>query len=206
MDYRNADGSIGEMCGNGIRVLGRYLPRRRRVRDRPVRGRDPGRGQGRCTSRGRRSPSTWARRGCWARPRRSTGTRRRRPARRHGQPARGRLVEDLGRRRRAAEPPDVRRGASPTASTSSSSYAAASTTSRCGCTSAARARPARAAPAPARVVAARRRARGDAAASTCPAGPRVTLDEDDRVLMTGPAVLVAGATHRAREATQPTRH
>jgi diaminopimelate epimerase len=25
MDYRNADGSIGEMCGNGIRVLTRYL-------------------------------------------------------------------------------------------------------------------------------------------------------------------------------------
>jgi diaminopimelate epimerase len=25
MDYRNADGSIGEMCGNGIRVFARYL-------------------------------------------------------------------------------------------------------------------------------------------------------------------------------------
>jgi len=25
MDYRNADGSISEMCGNGIRVFGRYL-------------------------------------------------------------------------------------------------------------------------------------------------------------------------------------
>lgn len=25
MDYRNADGSVSEMCGNGIRVLGRYL-------------------------------------------------------------------------------------------------------------------------------------------------------------------------------------
>jgi diaminopimelate epimerase len=25
MDYRNADGSIAEMCGNGIRVFGRYL-------------------------------------------------------------------------------------------------------------------------------------------------------------------------------------
>jgi diaminopimelate epimerase len=25
MDYRNADGSIAEMCGNGIRVVGRYL-------------------------------------------------------------------------------------------------------------------------------------------------------------------------------------
>ncbi len=25
MDYRNADGSLSEMCGNGIRVLGRFL-------------------------------------------------------------------------------------------------------------------------------------------------------------------------------------
>lgn len=25
MDYRNADGSIGEMCGNGVRVFARYL-------------------------------------------------------------------------------------------------------------------------------------------------------------------------------------
>ncbi len=25
MDYRNADGSLAEMCGNGIRVMGRYL-------------------------------------------------------------------------------------------------------------------------------------------------------------------------------------
>jgi diaminopimelate epimerase len=25
MDYRNSDGSVSEMCGNGIRVFGRYL-------------------------------------------------------------------------------------------------------------------------------------------------------------------------------------
>ena len=25
MDYRNADGSVAEMCGNGIRVFARYL-------------------------------------------------------------------------------------------------------------------------------------------------------------------------------------
>src|SRR5262249_5701045 len=25
MDYRNADGSVAEMCGNGVRVFGRYL-------------------------------------------------------------------------------------------------------------------------------------------------------------------------------------
>ena len=28
MDYRNADGSIAEMCGNGIRVMARYLQER----------------------------------------------------------------------------------------------------------------------------------------------------------------------------------
>jgi diaminopimelate epimerase len=31
MDYRNADGSISEMCGNGIRVFGRYLADHERV-------------------------------------------------------------------------------------------------------------------------------------------------------------------------------
>ncbi|MEY3331674.1 MAG: diaminopimelate epimerase, partial [Actinomycetota bacterium] len=25
MDYRNSDGSLAEMCGNGIRVMARYL-------------------------------------------------------------------------------------------------------------------------------------------------------------------------------------
>ena len=25
MDYRNSDGSLSEMCGNGVRVLGRFL-------------------------------------------------------------------------------------------------------------------------------------------------------------------------------------
>ncbi len=28
MDYRNADGSVSEMCGNGVRVFGRYLATR----------------------------------------------------------------------------------------------------------------------------------------------------------------------------------
>ncbi len=36
MDYRNADGSVSEMCGNGIRVLGRFL-----VTHADVDGRDP---------------------------------------------------------------------------------------------------------------------------------------------------------------------
>ena len=42
MDYRNSDGSLSEMCGNGIRVLGRHLADeglvdpRRRCRSAPV--------------------------------------------------------------------------------------------------------------------------------------------------------------------------
>jgi len=31
MDYRNADGSLAEMCGNGIRVMARYLVERGHV-------------------------------------------------------------------------------------------------------------------------------------------------------------------------------
>ncbi len=31
MDYRNADGSVAEMCGNGVRVFAHYLVRRGRV-------------------------------------------------------------------------------------------------------------------------------------------------------------------------------
>ena len=31
MDYRNADGGVSEMCGNGVRVLGRYLAEERLV-------------------------------------------------------------------------------------------------------------------------------------------------------------------------------
>jgi diaminopimelate epimerase len=37
MDYRNADGSLSEMCGNGVRVLARYLADREGVAtDRPL--------------------------------------------------------------------------------------------------------------------------------------------------------------------------
>ena len=31
MDYRNADGSIASMCGNGVRVFARYLQRERLI-------------------------------------------------------------------------------------------------------------------------------------------------------------------------------
>jgi len=37
MDYRNADGSIAEMCGNGIRVFVRYLEEAGLTGDKPVR-------------------------------------------------------------------------------------------------------------------------------------------------------------------------
>ncbi len=33
MDYRNADGSLAEMCGNGVRVVGKYLSDRGHVSD-----------------------------------------------------------------------------------------------------------------------------------------------------------------------------
>src|SRR5699024_6826722 len=33
MDYRNADGSIAEMCGNGVRVLAAHLQRAGHVRE-----------------------------------------------------------------------------------------------------------------------------------------------------------------------------
>jgi diaminopimelate epimerase len=33
MDYRNADGSLAEMCGNGVRVVGKYLAEREYVGD-----------------------------------------------------------------------------------------------------------------------------------------------------------------------------
>jgi diaminopimelate epimerase len=37
MDYRNADGSVGEMCGNGVRVFTRYLIETGLVGDKPIR-------------------------------------------------------------------------------------------------------------------------------------------------------------------------
>jgi diaminopimelate epimerase len=37
MDYRNADGSIAEMCGNGVRVFVRYLADAGLIDDKPVR-------------------------------------------------------------------------------------------------------------------------------------------------------------------------
>jgi diaminopimelate epimerase len=47
MDYRNADGSVAEMCGNGVRVHARYLVQAGLARPRRPAPRDPRRGQGR---------------------------------------------------------------------------------------------------------------------------------------------------------------
>ena len=44
MDYRNADGSLSEMCGNGIRVFARYLLDHEGA-SLPARGRHPRRHQ-----------------------------------------------------------------------------------------------------------------------------------------------------------------
>ncbi|EUA34461.1 diaminopimelate epimerase family protein [Mycobacterium xenopi 4042] len=74
MDYRNADGSIAQMCGNGARVFAHYL----RVsglerRDEFVVGSLAGLARSRCTTSARAtptSPSTWARPtgSAWGRP------------------------------------------------------------------------------------------------------------------------------------------
>ena len=153
MDYRNSDGSLSEMCGNGIRVLGHFLVTHADVDPRnplPIATRA---GIKTLTFDARqRSPSTWARPRCSARPPCAWGSASSR--RTHvsmGNPHAVAFVDDLaeaGRAARGAGP--RRRRPTPTASTSSSSYAAASTTSPCGCTSAARGRPGPAAPAPAR--------------------------------------------------------
>ena len=45
MDYRNADGSVAEMCGNGVRVFALYLARPRHGDHRRVRRRHPRRGE-----------------------------------------------------------------------------------------------------------------------------------------------------------------
>ena len=64
MDYRNADGSIAEMCGNGVRVFARYLLDHG-LASGPAFGWPPGPGSSRCTSsRTAGSPWTWARSPC----------------------------------------------------------------------------------------------------------------------------------------------
>ena len=48
MDYRNADGSVSEMCGNGIRVFGRYLAEHEGLVAAPAAGRSPPATASRC--------------------------------------------------------------------------------------------------------------------------------------------------------------
>ena len=69
MDYRNADGSVSEMCGNGIRVFARYLHEREgeafpmRILH-PRRGEGPRPGRRRVHRRHGHAPRCWARRRC----------------------------------------------------------------------------------------------------------------------------------------------
>ncbi len=129
MDYRNADGSTSEMCGNGIRVFGRYLVdhegadpsrplpigTRAGVQDADLRRRRRGH---------RRHGQAAGARGDQGR--RSAAVRLAGDARVDGQPARGRLRRVPRRRRPAARGARTRRDGLPrTASTSSSSYAGA---------------------------------------------------------------------------------
>ena len=201
MDYRNADGSVSEMCGNGVRLFARYLVEHEGV--------DP---SGRCRSGPGPGPRcvTFDGDGCQRRhgrgrgARRDQGRRRRaivaRAARVDGQPARGR-VRRLARRRRVAARParSTTRRSTPTGSTSSSSCAAATGTSRCGCTSAARARPARAARGRARrwsrprspTAGPGRRSCGDVRVDVPGGRLAVTWTAQRRVVLTGPAVIVA---------------
>ncbi len=53
MDYRNADGSVAEMCGNGVRVYARYLAERGWLDGARARARHPRRGPRRAPRRRR---------------------------------------------------------------------------------------------------------------------------------------------------------
>ena len=69
MDYRNADGSLAEMCGNGVRVFARYLVDAGFVAPGVHPIAHPRRGpRGRRRAATARSPSTWARPGRSAPP------------------------------------------------------------------------------------------------------------------------------------------
>ena len=147
MDYRNADGSLAEMCGNGIRVFLHVLRHRGAAGPGGVRGRRAGR-HPRRPAAGRRDARTAATGSTWA-PRGRSARARRRVAGRafpglggvDGQPAPG-----LPHRRRRRHPgpdraPGCRPGAVPRrASTSSWSTCSAerrgARTSGCGSTSA----------------------------------------------------------------------
>ena len=152
MDYRNSDGSLSEMCGNGIRVLGHYLATHADVDPRdplPIATRA---GIKTLTFDGDQITVDMGRPEVLGETTVRVGDRDLRAT--HvsmGNPARGRL-RGRPRRGRAAHRgrPVTTTPSTPTGSTWSSSRAAASTTSRCGSTSADRGRRGRAAREPAR--------------------------------------------------------
>ena len=154
MDYRNADGSVAEMCGNGIRVFARYLVDARAGARRRARGSPPAPASSTCTSQdGEVTVDMGARRGPAARPRSRSESAPGRPSTSHGQPARGGLRRRSGRGRRAVERARVRPGAVPRRRERRIRRTPWPRPRRaCVCTSVARVRPGRAARAPARLA------------------------------------------------------
>ena len=155
MDYRNADGSVSEMCGNGVRVFALHLIEEGLVdagTPVPVGSRD-GVKVVTVAEDGRLSVDMGSPRLLGST---TVSVGERSWEARHvdmGNPHAVAFVDSLDPRARSGRwstPPRTTPRSTRTASTSSSWCAAAPVTSRCGCTSGAPARPAPAAPAPAR--------------------------------------------------------
>ncbi len=211
MDYRNSDGGVAEMCGNGVRVFARYLQRAglAGAGDLAVATRAGVRRVHLAKSASDGTPGdVTVDMGRAVLPAAEVtvtvgGALLARPQRQHGQPARGRLRRRPGARRTTCWRPLWSPRPTPirTASTSSSWSTADRATSPCGCTSAAPARPAPAAPAPARSWWPPPAGTAlDPAVGGVPVtytvdlpGGRLVITElpDGTVEMTGPAVIVA---------------
>lgn len=153
MDYRNGDGSIAEMCGNGVRVFARYLQHAGHTTEGDLAVATRG---GVRTVHIAKDGDVTVGMGSARLPEGdvtvSVGDRTW-PARNvnMGNPHAVAFVEDLADAGDlCTPPPSARRRPTPKGSTSSSWSTAAPVTSRCACTSAVPARPAPVAPAPAR--------------------------------------------------------
>ena len=200
MDYRNSDGSLSEMCGNGIRVLGHFLVTHADVDPRdplPIATRDGIKTltfDARDAGDHRRHGHA---RGVRRDHRAGGGARAEGDPGQHGQPARGRVRRRPRRGRdRCSRRPGTTSRCSPTGSTSSSSYAAATQhlamrvhergsgeTRSCGTGACAVAVAA---------AVADGAERGTTYTVDLPGGTlQVVWTADDRILMTGPAVLTA---------------
>ena len=203
MDYRNADGSLSEMCGNGIRLFARHLVDEGLADPRggiPIATRD---GVKLLTVEGDRITADLGNPKVLGETMIAIGDRCW-PARHvdMGNPHAVVFVDDLARGRAAARAARPRRGRlPPRASTWSSSYAAATGTWRCGSTSGGRGRPGRAGRVPvprwSASALADGRSPGDDLAYRVdlPGGTlTVTWTAGDQVLLTGPAVVVARGT------------